>query len=99
MATGAIPTGTVAGVCPQPDAFSALQVAPLNTETVLSLMLETYTVSVDSSIAIPLGRFPTVIVGHGPLHRETFCPWQWRVSITETVFPPMALPFSLKPLV
>ena len=36
-ATGTTPTGTVAGVCPQSEVFSALQVAPLNTETVLSL--------------------------------------------------------------
>ena len=35
-ANGAGPTGTVAGFCPQPEVFSALQVAPLNTDTALS---------------------------------------------------------------
>ena len=64
--SGPSPTGTVAGVCPQPEVTCALQVAPLNTETVLSPKLVTYTVSVCWSIAIPLGRFPTVIVGQGP---------------------------------
>ena len=63
---GPEPTGTVAGVCPQPHGCSPLHVAPLNTDTVLSPKLVTYTVSVCSSIAMPLGRFPTVIVGHGP---------------------------------
>ncbi|MGO9879809.1 MAG: hypothetical protein ACLPSM_10730 [Acidimicrobiales bacterium] len=36
IATGGPPTGTIAGVCPQPALVSALQVAPLNTATVLS---------------------------------------------------------------
>jgi hypothetical protein len=36
MPIGCGPTGTVAGVCPQPEVSSALQVAPLNTETVLA---------------------------------------------------------------
>jgi hypothetical protein len=36
MPSGPTPTGTVAGVCPQPEVTSALQVAPLNTETVLA---------------------------------------------------------------
>ena len=71
-----------------PRCSSALQVAPLNTETVLSPTLVTYTVSVCSSIGDRRsGRFPTVIVGHGPLQRETSWARQWRVSITETVFP------------
>src|SRR5450755_2474180 len=39
--SGSSPTGTVAGVCRQPEVFSALQVAPLNTETVLSWTLVT----------------------------------------------------------
>ena len=36
IATGGPPTGTIAGVCPQPALVLALQVAPLNTATVLS---------------------------------------------------------------
>ena len=95
--SGPEPTGTVTGVCPEAKRSSALHVAPLNTDTVLSPKLVTYTVSVCSSIAIPLGRFPTVIVGHGPAQCETFCASQWRVSITETVFPPAFGPLLLKP--
>jgi hypothetical protein len=40
-ASGPGPTGTVAGFCPQPEVSTALQVAPLNTETVLSPLLAT----------------------------------------------------------
>src|SRR6516225_10170065 len=97
MPIGVEPTGTVAGVCPQPEAFWPLQVAPLNTDTVLSRMLATYTVSVFSSIVTALGRFPTVIVGHGPPQREASCASQRRVSITETVFPPAFGPSSFSP--
>jgi hypothetical protein len=43
------------------------------------------------------GMFPTLIVGHGPLHRETSGAWQWRPSITDTVFPPGLVPFALLP--
>jgi hypothetical protein len=96
--SGPRPTGTLAGLCPQPDASVALQVAPLNTETLLSLTLATYTVSVRWSTAIPLGSFPTVIVGHGPLHRDTSCASQRRESITETVSAPELGPLSLLPL-
>ena len=72
--------------------------APLNTETLLPTALPTYTVSVCWSIAIPVGSFPTVIVGHGPLHRETCRASQRRASITETVSPPALGPLSLLPL-
>ena len=89
---------TVAGVCPQPVVFSPLHVAPLNTDTVPSSKLAAYTWSVRASIAIALGRFPTVSVGHGPLHRETSCASHRRVSITESVFPPAFGPLLLKPL-
>ena len=77
----------------------ALQVAPLNTDTVSSLLLSTYTVSVAASTAMVLGSWPTVMVGHGPLQRETSSAWQWRVSMTETVSPPAFGPLSFKPLV
>src|ERR1700691_2226204 len=97
MPIGPDPTGTVAGVCPQPDLACALQIAPLNTETLLSLLLVTWTVSVARSTAIALGPFPTVTVGHGPWHRETSCALHRRLSITDTVFPPAAGPFVLKP--
>ena len=90
--------GTATGVTPQPEGCSPLHVAPLNTDTVPSPKLVTYTVSVFSSIAMPLGRFPTVIVGHGPLQRETSCASHRRVSITETVFPPALGPLLLNPL-
>jgi hypothetical protein len=93
--SGFRPTGTLAGFCPHPDAWVALHVAPLNTETLLSPTLATYTVSVCSSTAIPLGSFPTLIVGHGPLHRETSRASQRRVSITDTVSPPAMGPLSL----
>ena len=38
---GYSPTGTVAGVCPHPDVFIALHVAPLNTDTASSPTLVT----------------------------------------------------------
>ncbi len=99
--SGPNPTGTVAGVWSHPVVLVALQVAPLKTDTMpgpsFSPLL-TYTVSVRPSIAIPLGRFPTLIVGHGPLQPETSSALQRRVSITETVSPPALGPFVLKPL-
>jgi len=76
MPSGARPTGTVAGFCPQPVVTSALQVAPLNTETALPPVSVTYTVPVAWSMVIVLGRFPTVIVGQGPLQVETSCALQ-----------------------
>ena len=54
----------------------ALQVAPLNTDTVLSPSLSTDTVSVAWSTATLLGRWPTVTVGHGPRQREMSRAWQ-----------------------
>ena len=47
---------------------------------------------------IPISTSSTVIVGHGPLQRETSWARQWRASITETVFPPAFGPLSLLPL-
>jgi len=44
-----------------------------------------------------LGWFPTVIVGQGPVQRETSRAWQWRSSMTETVFPPAFGPLALLP--
>ena len=97
-ASGAGPTGTVAGFCPQPEVSSALQVAPLNTDSVSSPRSVTYTVSVLTSTATPAGRLPTVMVGHGPLQREMSWALQCRSSITETVFPPAGGPAALLPL-
>src|SRR5215467_4026477 len=90
---GPAPTGTCGGVCPQPEVTVALQVAPLTTESVLAPPLATYTVSVLTSIAIPVGvslavPFPTVMVGQGPWQRDTSWALQCRASITETVSPP-----------
>jgi hypothetical protein len=68
------PTRTLAGLWSQPDVTRPLQVAPLKTATVsfpLSPSTVTYTVSVIWSTVIVDGRFPTLIVGHGPLHCET----------------------------
>ena len=102
--TGKAPTGTVAGICPQPAWSSALQVAPLNTATCVVVRVR-YVEACRSAgrsrrarISVGIG-FPTVSVGHGPSHRETSSAWQWRSSITETVLPPSALPFALKPFV
>ena len=71
----ASPTGTVAGAWSQPEITCALQVAPLKTATVLS----TESAHVERvglpgrprSRRISVGSVPTLIVGHGPLHRET----------------------------
>ena len=78
---------------------SALQVAPLNTATMLLLEIVTYTVSVAWSTAMVDGRSPTLTVGHGPGHRETSSAWHRRPSITETVSPPPGLvgPLALFP--
>jgi hypothetical protein len=70
----------------------------LNTDTVSSPTLATYTVSVRSSIATPAGRFPTVVVGQGPLQDDTSRALQRRVSIIEIVFPPAFPPLALLPL-
>ena len=79
------PTRTCAGAWRHPRVTRLLQVAPLNTATVLSPEIVTYTVSVAWSTAIVDGRLPTFTVGHGPLHRETSRALQRRPSITETV--------------
>ena len=78
IATGPGPDyGTIAGVCPQPALVSALQVAPLNTATVLSFESATYSVSgllVDHDRArISVPRIAADRVGDRPrpLHRET----------------------------
>src|SRR5215467_2154594 len=98
MPNGAGPTWTWAGAWPQPEVSKALQVAPLNTATVLLLMIVTYTVSVAWSTAMVDGRLPTLTVGHGPRHRETSTARQWRPSITETVSPPgLTGPLALYP--
>ena len=85
MLSGCRPTGTVAGFCSQPEVTSALQVAPLNTETVLSPVSATYTVPVVWSMAIMLGSFPTLIVGHGPRQPETSGAWQsfWGLRVLQ----------------
>lgn len=91
-ATGPSPTGTEAGACLHPDVTVALHVAPLTTDTVLTPELVTYTVSVCSSTAIPLGwssgvSLPTVMAGHGPGQRERSSALQRRASMTATVSP------------
>jgi hypothetical protein len=93
------PTRTWAGGWAQPEVSRALQVAPLNTATVLVPSTVTYTVSVAWSTVMVDGRLPTVTVGHGPAHRDAFRAWQRRPSITETVSPPaFAGPLALLPL-
>jgi hypothetical protein len=56
---GDLPTFTVGGVFAQPEVCSALQVAASITETLLSTLLATYTVSVAWSMATPVGALPT----------------------------------------
>src|SRR5215469_319869 len=63
---GPEPTWTWAGARRHPQVTWLLQVAPLNTATVLLPRIVTYTVSVAWSTATPAGRFPTLTVGHGP---------------------------------
>ena len=88
----------VGGRLAAPRGTRALQVAPLNTATVLSPNIVTYTVSVAWSTAMLDGRLPTVIVGHGPSHWETSSALQRRPSITETVLPPgLTGPLALLP--
>ena len=81
------PTGTVVGVRSQPELSRPLQVRPSITETVLSLMLVTYTVWVARSTVSVLGSLPTVTVGQGPAQPRTVRALQRRPSITDTVFP------------
>ena len=71
---------------------------PSTTATVLSSRVVTYTVWVAASTATALGSSPTVIVGHGPVHRDTARALQRRASITEIVFPPAVGPSGLLPL-
>src|SRR3954469_14823802 len=86
--SGAGPTATLTGICPQPELTRALQLDPSTTATALSYTVVTYTVCVAASTATALGRPSTVIAGHGPAHRAVAWAWQRRASITDTVFPP-----------
>src|SRR5215469_9297197 len=99
MPYGPGPTRTWAGGLRHPQVTRPLQVAPLNTATVLSALTVTYTVSVARSTAMLDGRLPTLTVGHGPRHRDTSRASQRRPSITETVSPAgPGGPSGLKPL-
>src|SRR6516165_6792973 len=78
-------TVTVGGFWPHPVVVLPLQVAPSITETVLSFVLPTYTVSVCWLTASGSGKLPTGMVGGCWPQPEVSPAWHVAVLTTDTV--------------
>src|SRR6516162_557548 len=94
-AFGNAPTRIAGGVCPQPEVFAPLHVAPSIRETVKSSRLPTNTVLVAVTIPTDRGPLPTgtVATATQPL---VFVPLQTLPLITETVLSPVFVTYSVR---